>query len=98
MFVHNTNPNTFNFNDSCYARKVLPIQGQQRHNLAIVYGNMQVMLSLGEGVFQCLLSSGAPVQITLNKTPGAVGFLAHDVNVRLPAELGIDCDSKIFGN
>ena len=25
MFVHNTNQNTFNFNDSCYARKVLPI-------------------------------------------------------------------------
>ena len=37
MFVHNTNQNTFNFNDSCYARKVLPIQGQQRHKLAIVW-------------------------------------------------------------
>ena len=37
MFVHNTNQNTFNFNDSCYARKVLPIQGQQMHKLAIVW-------------------------------------------------------------
>ena len=37
------------------------------------------------------------MQITLNKTPGTVGFLAHDVNVRRLAELGFDCDSKIFG-
>ena len=45
MFVHNTNQNTFNFNDSCYARKVLPIQGQQRHKLAIVWKHASYALS-----------------------------------------------------
>ena len=49
MFVHNTNQNTFNFNDSCYARN------QYKDNKGTnwpLYGNMQFMLSLGEGAFQ----------------------------------------------
>ena len=37
MCVHNGNPNTFNFNGSCYARKVLWMQAQQRNKFAIVW-------------------------------------------------------------
>ena len=53
--LYNTNQNTFNFNDSCYARKVLPIQGQQRHKLAIVWKHASYAQSRGRRI-QCLMS------------------------------------------
>ena len=62
MFVHlYTDQNTFNFNDSSYARKALPIQGQQRHWLVIVWKHAS-LFSLGEGAFHCLLWSALVIK------------------------------------
>ena len=37
LLVNNTNQDTLNFNESCHARKVLPIQARQRQKFAIVW-------------------------------------------------------------